>query len=196
MKTFFKIFEWSGAVAFLQSLLPSIKLKITIPLLFASGLLGMVTDLMGVKIQTLAAICVALLAELVSGIYASIKRGEHIRSGKFGRFVVKAFVWLLSIFIVNAFCKEFSQDATSLAAPVMVWVRSAFLMTCFLEYMISINENMESITGKKSFFIKLFTDKIKGLIKGSTDDLKQTTDNGQQTTDNTPVVPFSKKLDT
>ncbi len=188
MKTFFKIFEWAGAVAFLQSLLPSIKLKITIPLLFMSSILGVVTDLMGVKIQTLAAICVALLAELVSGIYASIKRGEHIRSGKFGRFVVKAFVWLLSIFIVNAFCKEFEVD-NGIADYVMTWVRSAFLMTCFLEYMISINENMESITGKKSFFIKLFTDKIKGLIKGGADDRPQSTD------DNIPVVPFTKKLD-
>ncbi|MFC4262467.1 phage holin family protein [Ferruginibacter yonginensis] len=167
MKHLLKIFEWNTTFDFLQSLLPSIKLQITIPLLFTGSFLGVVSDLMGVKINTVLAICVALFAELVSGVYASIKRGENIRSGKFGRFVVKAFVWLLSIFIVNAFCKEFSSDVNPLTSEVMQWVRSAFLMTCFLEYMISINENMESITGKKSVFIKIFKQKLTDLITGA-----------------------------
>jgi uncharacterized membrane protein SirB2 len=167
MKHIFKIFEWETSFDFVHSLFPSIKLNITIPLLFTGGFLSLVTEMMGVKVQTLVAICIALLAELVSGIYASIKRGERIRSAKFGRFVVKAFVWLASIFIVNAFCKEFAEDKTAMASGLMTWVRSAFLLTCFMEYMISINENMESIFGGKSIFIRILKEKITNLITGS-----------------------------
>ena len=167
MQYFLKIFEWKTALAFMQSLLPSIKLNITLPIVLTSTVIAIVSELMGVQFQTIVAIFVALFAELVTGVYASIKRGESIRSGKFGRFVVKAFVWLLSIFIVNAFCKELSSNPKAFTAYVMLWIHDMFLLTCFLEYMISINENMESITGKKSLLIRLFTHKVKELIKAA-----------------------------
>ena len=180
MKHFFKIFEWANGYEFLQSLMPSIKLQITTPLLFIGGFFGILSDMMGIQMNTIVAIFVALFAELLSGIYASLKRGEHIRSGKFGRFVVKAFVWLMSIFFVNAFCKEFASLENDVIKAIMVWVRSAFLMTCFFEYMVSINENMESITGKKSMFIKVLKEKVNQFFNSK--DVKTEADN---TTENT-----------
>ncbi len=166
MKEFFKIFEWNTATDFLNSLIPSIKLQVTVPLLSLGSVMGLISAIMGVQADTVFAICVALFAELISGIYASVKRGDRIRSGKFGRFVVKACVWLMCVYIVNAFCKEFAANKSEVMDVLMKWVRSAFLMTCFLEYMISINENMESITGRKSIFIRLLKEKINFFITG------------------------------
>ena len=176
MKHFFKIFEWNTGFEFLQSMVPSIKLKMTLSTVFTGGVFGALSEAMGVQGTTVIAICVAMFAELVSGMYASIKRGENIRSGKFARFVVKAFVWLLMIFVVNAFCKEFAANKAPVLDTIMTWVRTAFLMTCFLEYMISINENMESITGKKSLFIKLLKEKVNTFITGE----KETPDKADQ----------------
>ena len=167
MKRILQIFEWQTLTDFSESLLPSIKINTTLQVLTSSTIIGLINTLLGVNHTTIIAVFVALFAELITGIYASIKRGESLRSAKFGRFVFKAFIWLLSLFIVNAFTNEFAADKTPGTFTLMQWVRSVFILICFFEYMISINENMESITGRKSTFIMYLKAKVKSFLSVS-----------------------------
>ena len=89
-----------------------------------------------------------VLFELGSGVCASIVEGKKIVSKKISRFGFKLLTWLILIYITHVFANVYSTEGR-----VIAWFTSAFHETIIgyimWEYIISILENMERITGRE-----------------------------------------------
>jgi len=120
-------------------------LKITIPM---GGILAGISGVLGFDHTILIAFFVMVLFELLSGLCASIIEGKKIISRKISRFGFKLLTWLVLIYITHIFESSYSDKGALIA-----WFTSAFHETIIgyilWEYIISILENMERITGKQ-----------------------------------------------
>lgn len=121
-----------------------------------------VERIMGLQYLTLLSFGVLILMEFITGLYASKIKNIPIQSKKFGRFGLKLLVWISLIFIVNSLKMEYKgkTDISGLMAfALFSWLHSALYVYVNLEYLISVLENLEVISGSDSATSKL------GLIK-------------------------------
>jgi hypothetical protein len=96
--------------------------------------------------------------EFITGIYASKIKNVPIESKRFSRFGLKLMVWVSLIFIINALKLEYKSktDITGLMANALFsWLHSALYIYINLEYLISILENLEVISGNDAATSKL-----------------------------------------
>lgn len=119
-------------------------LKITIPF---GGVIALFSHITGFEEMTTVAFFVMVLFELVSGLLASKVEGKKIQSRKLSRFGFKLLTWLVLIFIVNAFAKQY-QDQGILGWLVEM-LKDTVVGYILFEYVLSIVENLERITGKE-----------------------------------------------
>lgn len=133
--------------------------KLLFILIPAAGILPFIEDILGIQFLTVFAFLLAMFLEVATGMGASFKEGKQITSRKFSRFGLKAFIWFAFLFIINAFRLQY-QDDNYLTAQFWEWTHSAFLSYITLEYLISIDENITRMTGKKSGFIQVLKRKF------------------------------------
>jgi len=128
---------------------------LTIPVSLLSSIIQMYT---GLHYLTLVSFAVLVLMEFLTGIYASKIKNIPIESRRFSRFGLKLLVWISLIFIVNSLKIEYSnkKDITSLMAyGLFTWLHGALYVYINLEYLISVLENLETISGNDSATSKL-----------------------------------------
>lgn len=128
---------------------------LTIPI----SLIGsIIEDNTGLSYITLISFGVLILMEFLTGIYASKIKNIPIESRRFSRFGLKLLVWLSLIFIIHSLKMEYmgKTDITSLMAyGLFSWLHGALYVYVNLEYLISVLENLEIISGNDSATSKL-----------------------------------------
>lgn len=132
--------------------------------LMVSTLNAAIRDYLGLKPVLVCAIILLLVLELATGLM-TIKRkeGEKFESKKFSRFSLKAFMWSAWIFIAYSFRDQFID--TNLAAfELFDWIHTGLLVYMFLEYLISVDENVAKITGKPNTFLTIVITKLKSFL--------------------------------
>jgi len=155
---------------FLHSLFHPKMLFLTIPTMFTfSALILFVETWFGLSYTALVGFVVAAILELVTGLWASRVKGHSWESRKASRFGLKIVVYLGLMLVVNTFKLSFA-DASGFLNPVVntIFYVLHTLLVVFVsfEYIISILENLSTITGKSNnkllqFMKKLF-DKLLG----------------------------------
>lgn len=128
---------------------------LTIP---TTVLIAFIEKLMGLQYLTFLSFGVLILMEFITGIYASKIKNIPIESKKFGRFGLKLMVWISLIFIINSLKFEYKgkSDITGLMAySLFSWLHGALYVYVNLEYLISVLENLEVISGNDSATSKL-----------------------------------------
>lgn len=119
-------------------------LKITIPF---GGMIALFSNITGFEEMTTTAFLVMVVFELVSGFLASKVEGKEIQSRKLSRFGFKLLTWLVLIFIVNAFAKQYQDQG--ILGWLIEMLKDTVVGYILFEYVLSIIENLERITGKE-----------------------------------------------
>jgi len=128
---------------------------LTIPIALIASV---IQNLTGLQYLTLLSFGVLVLMEFITGIYASKIKNVPIESKRFSRFGLKLMVWVSLIFIINALKLEYKgkTDITGLMANALFsWLHSSLYIYINLEYLISILENLEVISGNDAATSKL-----------------------------------------
>jgi len=134
-------------------------LKITIP--FSIGV-GFISTLLGFQDATTIAFFIMVLFELVSGLTASLCEGKKIESRKFSRFGFKLLTWLILMGVINTFSKQYVDGVLGWFVAAMT---SSVVGYILFEYVLSIVENLERITGKEIPLKKVLHDLFDKLTK-------------------------------
>jgi len=143
-------FGFSCTNDFNDSIIHTKLLTFTIPM---AGFLTIIESLMGLQILTIISFVVLVILELVTGISASLSRGEKIESHKFSRFGLKVFVWMTLLFITNSAKLEYNghEDIPSvLSKGLFTWLHETLFVYITLEYLISVLENLGSLSKEKN----------------------------------------------
>lgn len=128
---------------------------LTIPFALVGAFLE---KIMGLNFVTLVSFGVLILMEFLTGISASKIKNIPIQSKRFSRFGLKLLVWVSLIFIIHSLKMEYkgATDVTGLMASALFsWLHSALYVYVNLEYLISVLENLEVISGNDSATSKL-----------------------------------------
>lgn len=123
-----------------------------------------IENLMGLQYLTLVSFGVLVLMEFITGISASKVKNIPIESKKFARFGLKLLVWISLIFIINSLKLEYKgkTDITGLMAfSLFSWLHGALYVYINLEYLISVLENLEVVSGNDAATSKLILIKKK-----------------------------------
>lgn len=157
---------------FNSSFIHSNFLIITIPVAAFSS---MIENFLGLHGLTVLAFTLLVILELITGIVASKNRGEKIVSHKFSRFGLKVFVWLTLLFITNSLRLEYEghKDLISVTSlGIFTWLHDALFVYVTVEYLISVFENINSLTKTKSKkkFIDYIIDKLKNFSPSEKED--------------------------
>lgn len=144
LNDFVDMFGFDSFNDFTSSMIHFNLLKITIPF---GGVIALFSHITGFEEMTTTAFLVMVVFELVSGLLASKVEGKEIQSRKLSRFGFKLLTWLVLIFIVNAFAKQY-QDQGILGWLVEM-LKDTVVGYILFEYVLSIVENLERITGKE-----------------------------------------------
>jgi hypothetical protein len=164
MKTLLLGYRWLTHKKMILSFIPSMFYKITLPVLSISAIINTFSLYLGIKAATLIALLMALVVELVSGIYTSVMvRHEPIESGKLSRFMFKLLILLMLIYITQSFKAEYQGN---IQAQLFDWLNGFVVVYSLFEIVISILENYAEIIGKpKDYFTSIIIDKLKDLWK-------------------------------
>lgn len=147
---FVSCFGYSCTNEFNDSIVHANMLTLTIPVAMISSFIETVMGLHGL---TVLAFVVLVMLELITGIAASKSRGEKIVSHKFSRFGLKVFVWISLLFITNSLQLEYvghNDLMSKLTGGFFSWLHGSLFVYITLEYLISVLENLGSLTNEKS----------------------------------------------
>lgn len=110
----------------------------------------MVQLVLGFSWLTMVAFIVAALAELISGVYASVVvKKEKLQSGRMGRFAIKILIWFTLFFFLNTLVNQWVGKSDTVAG-LLVYFYNLLIIWCAGEYVISILENASTISGQES----------------------------------------------
>jgi hypothetical protein len=110
-----------------------------------------------------------ILCDTILGIWAAIKRGERITSRKLGNIVPKMLLYQGAVLVGYVLDHLLLGEFVNYVFNIDMLITKLIAMTLIFIESVSLNENMECITGKNIF--KSFKDmitrtaKIKGQIK-------------------------------
>ena len=153
-------FEYSEG-EFLGSLLPTVKYNMMMVVISLSIVISWVDKIFGLDAMAVLALCIVMLLELSSGIYASTLKKEAFSSRKFSRFTFKCACYLILIAVPYLFYNSYKTHGNTLAASLFEWLHVFLVVQIVIENIISILENVAVIQGKpKTFWI----DKIRGKV--------------------------------
>ena len=103
----------------------------------------------GLNAMSMLALLLLMALELLTGIIASLKRKNKIKSKKLGRFLLKSFTYWFFIGFFAIFALQFKDGLKHVAFD---WLHSFIVFYVIGVYAVSIFENLSSITGKRSEF--------------------------------------------
>jgi hypothetical protein len=114
-----------------------------------------------------------ILADTFFGSYAAIKRGERFTSRKLYNIVPKFISYTSSVLLIFLLESFLLSEFISMAFSVDLLMTKLCAMSLIFIESVSLNENIESISGKNIFlgFINILKNvsKLKGKIKDFTD---------------------------
>lgn len=159
-------FGYKDGTAFLLSLIPTLKYPVThIPSMIISSVSVPIIKIFGLDEFALAALFLAFFLELVSGIWASRKKGEPFDSWKFSRFSFKCFYYLVIISITYLMAESFKARDKELGVVIFDFMHLFFTVQIVLENIVSIAENYSVISGKpKQHWINKLVEKVNGFF--------------------------------
>lgn len=103
----------------------------------------------GFSTSFLIAYVVLILFEWITGVTASLKRGEKHESRKLGRMFLKIIVYSLLIYIPNTFSKEAQfPEAFGYEVDPFLWLYWVILFVIIWQLVVSILENLDSLKFK------------------------------------------------
>ena len=157
-------FEYDSLTGFMLSLAPSFKYGAGFLTLLA-GCLAFAETVFGLESAGFLALLVMMVTEVITGTLASKLRGEKIVSRKFARFGLKTAVYLVLIAVPHSIHLSFVVRGNLLASNLLEWLYLYLIMQIVLENLISILENIGSITGKpKTDWIQKIKSKINKVL--------------------------------
>lgn len=110
-----------------------------------------------------------ILCDTILGVWAAIKRGEKITSRKLGNIVPKMLLYQGAVLVGYVLDHLLLGEFVNHIFNIDMLITKLIAMTLIFIESVSLNENMESITGKNIFksFKNMIsrTAKIKGQIK-------------------------------
>lgn len=160
-------FEFDGWSGLGSSLMPSVKYgSMTSLTIVASSVSVVVNLLFGLEAFAFVALLVSMVAELTSGVLASFYLKAMFDSNRFSRFLFKAFYYLVLIYITNSMAQGYKAQGNDSAFTTFHWMHLFITVQIVLENIISILENISSISGKdKGHWIVSVKDKVNELFK-------------------------------
>lgn len=108
----------------------------------------------------------AMITELISGIQASKVRKEPFESAKLSRFSFKVAYYLVIMMVPHLFAVSYEDRGNMIVSAIFQYIQVFLVLQIVLEVLVSILENMGTISGKpKTHWIKVIKDKIGGFAK-------------------------------
>lgn len=135
---------------FNTSLLHSKLMAFTIPF---AGLSAFIETTFGLQSLTIFSFIILVILELITGLRASVILGKKIESKKFGRFGLKIFVWVSLLFVLNSLKIEYTlhEDAFGrIGYELFNWLHGTLFIYICIEYLISVLENLGTISGREN----------------------------------------------
>ena len=148
-------FGYHGVEDFYTSTIHHNLTILTIPVAIIGAIIEKYT---GLHYITLLSFGILVLMEFITGISASRIKNIPIESRRFSRFGLKLMVWVSLIFVINSLKIEYNEktDMTSLMAHALFsWLHGALYVYVNLEYLISVLENLDVISGNDAATSKL-----------------------------------------
>ncbi len=163
---FVSCFGFQCTSDFNDSIIHTKLLMLTIPV---AAISGVIESIMGLHGLTVLAFVTLIILELITGLAAAKARGEKIVSHKFSRFGLKIFVWVSLLFITNSLQLEYTNqnDLLSLLSKgFFSWLHGTLFVYIALEYLISVLENLGSLTKEddKKTLITAIVNKLNGIL--------------------------------
>ena len=143
-----KTYEWHSAKDFLQSLMPTHKYHLHIPMMMIAAGWVDADKLFGLDNAGFVALLIVFVTELVTGVSAAVIRKESISSAKLSRFGLKVACYLVLIGVSYSLSESFTGHHKTVAAWVFDWLNVFLIVQITLENVISILENLATISGK------------------------------------------------
>jgi len=159
-------FQFKSWVDLGESLAPSFKYHITFATAVISGGSSVISILFGIDGLAFAALLLAFLFELVTGVKASQIQGQVFESSKLSRFSFKIFYYLIIISLSWLMSVSFEYRGRDLAAMFLTWLHIFLVIQIVIENIVSVSENIAVIHGKpKSTWILKIQEKFNQLLK-------------------------------
>lgn len=149
---FLAAYDYNSFEEFFLSIFPSYKYQLQYAVLTISAVSGLVNYLFGITPLLAFAMFVAIVVEIWTGINASKKEGRKFESFRFSRCMIKIAIWLIVLFIINAFKREFEGSTNWIDIAAFLFFKFVFVasLTAFMvEYVTSILENVSVLKGKE-----------------------------------------------
>lgn len=158
-------FDYQSWFELATSLMPSYKYKLSMVTILLSVSLPPIERIFGLDGLAVAGLILVFIAEITSGVIASKIRQEKFSSVRLGRFLFKAFFYIVLICVPYLMAESFRAKGKELATVMFDWLHLFMLAQVIIENMVSILENLAVISGKdKVHWIKKIQDKINGLL--------------------------------
>jgi len=160
-----KGFEFQGIGDFLCSLAPSLKYTDMTFLTVMASSLGLCIDVyFGMTGIAMFAFVLVMVGELVTGVWASVVKSRPFESHRLSRFSLKMACYLLILFVSYQMSISYQEHDVGLARDIFQWLHVYLVVHFVVENIISILENMGTITGKgKQFWIRRIQEKVNEL---------------------------------
>ena len=148
---FLASYEYGSLKEFIFSIFPSFKYQLQGLMFLISFISATVNYFLGIQPALAFAMFIAVIVEVWSGTKASKKKGQKFESLKFSRCVIKIGIWLVILFIIHAFEKEYENRTNLIHIAAYTFFNFVYVvaLTGFLvEYLTSILENIAVIQNK------------------------------------------------
>lgn len=114
--------------------------------LFLAMLLSAINFTFGFNHYAFIAFVILIIFEWVTGVIASLNRGEKHESRKFGRMLLKLTTYCVLIYILNQFNQHIpSPSILDLEIDPFKWLYWAVLLAIIWQLIISVLENLDSL---------------------------------------------------
>lgn len=158
-------FEYDSIGDFGRSMVPSVKYGATGGMTVFAVVAATIEKLLGISHSAFIALCVVMLAELVSGLVASRVRGDKLSSVRWSRFGLKLGLWFVVLYVAHIIGEDFRNRGSEVVAAVIDWTHTALVLSIFFEYLISVLENISVISGKSNTrLIEKIKEKFNNLL--------------------------------
>lgn len=155
-------FEYNSFLEFLQSVSPSTRYGITVLTISFSSCLALVESIFGINGICVVVFAVAMIMELMTGLWASQVRGDKFSSTRMSRFGLKLACYLIIIALFWQFKQAALKDGQHFLASIFSFLWGFSLIYTGTEVVVSIMENLAVIEGKpKDEYINRIREKIK-----------------------------------